>query len=604
MKRWRFAFAVIATFVLPGVMIAQEPTPPPRPPADTTRPVVRPDSMRADTTLPQQQVIQDSVRPVAQIAEHYFAPGLGFADGVWEWDQAGFLLEATTTLRDFLERIPGITTIRTGLLIQPEAATAFGGVANRLEVFLDGYQLDPLTESSVDLSKIEMVHIAKLRVERRIGLIRIFIQTIAAADSRPHTRIEAGIGEPESNLFRGLLLAPKLFFGPLGVAIDRMDTDGFGRNEPGDQFAGWVKWAYLRGQSGLQIEYRRLSTDRDDDIPWPAEHSRDDLIAQLRIKIRDGLVAEAFGGMSSFESDTADPAEAEDTFPKISEESIQYGGRLSFETPIAWARGGVRFRDAEALPSMQLDASGGFRFNNIASVSADLTQADWRDGGGATWYSVQGQVTPFALLRVFGEYTGGQRGAPYVYGIDDSRAFINEQTGYRAGAELSWRGFQVGAAIVHAEADSVAAFGLPFDTGSVRTFAGHDADGWELSANTRAWYGFSAYGHVTSWTGGSPGLYMPTRLYRAGLRVHTLPLKSGNLEVFGRIEAVHRGEMSTPYVVLEADNTIDAYLQIRIIDVRLFGRFEDITGQNAMAVSGRQVVGPRIFYGVKWQFWN
>ena len=598
MMRLRYAFALLATIVIPSASVAQQTPPVTPPPRDTTGAPI-------DTT--QAPVVQDSVRPIPQLAQHYFAPGSGLSDGVWEWDQQAFLLEATTTLSDFLERIPGITTIRTGLLVQPEAAAAYGGIANRTEVFLDGFQLDPLTESTFDLSKLELVNIARLRIERRMGLIRIYIQTIQAADTRPHTRIEAGVGEPESNLFRGLILAPKLLFGPFSVALDRMDTDGFRRDEPADQFAGWVKWAFIRGKSGLQLQYRRVSTDRDEDIPWDSEHTRDDAIAQLRLNISNAVVAELFGGMSTFEADTADPASEEDSVPKIDGRSSQYGGQLSFTTPFVWARGGIRLRDDDALPSMQIDGSAGLRVSTFASVSADVTQADWRDAGSALWYSAQGQLTPFSVLRLFGEYTAGQRGAPYVYGIDDDRAFINEQTGYRAGAELSWKGFRIGAAWLHAEADSTATFGLPFDTVPIRTFGAIDADGWEISASAPLIWGFSAYGFATNWLEGSLGLYMPQQQYRVGLQVHTTPLASGNLEVYGRGEFVHRGEMFIPDLLtgaLPADNTFDAYLQIRIIDVRLFGRFEDITGQNAREVLGRDITGPRIFYGVKWQFWN
>jgi hypothetical protein len=63
--------------------------------------------------------------------------------------------------------------------------------------------------------------------------------------------------------------------------------------------------------------------------------------------------------------------------------------------------------------------------------------------------------------------------------------------------------------------------------------------------------------------------------------------------------------MLGPAGTLPADNTFDAYLQIRIIDVRIFGRFEDmIAGRDPIEVTGRPIIGPRIFYGVKWQFWN
>jgi hypothetical protein len=591
----RLACAGIMLFVAQSLAFGQEPVPrdTTRVPADTTRAV--PDT----STAP---VIQDSVRPIPQLARHFFPPALGLSDGVWEWDQQALLLEASTSLADLLERIPGIFTVRTGLLIQPEAAAAFGGTANRLEVFLDGYALDPLTEASVDLTKIELANIERVRVERRIGLIRVHIETLMPKDTRTYSRVEAGVSEPEGNMFRGILLAPKLFVGPLGLALDRLDTDGFGRNEPGDHIGAWVKYSYIRGQSGLQVEYRRVSTDRDDVIPWPAEHIRDDLIARLRLNIRDGIVAELFGGRTTFEADTADPAEAEDTLPKISEDVLQYGGRVSISTPFVWGRGALRFRDNDALPSMQLDGAAGVRISETASVSAEITQADWRDAGSAMWYSVTGQVRPISVLRIFGEYTGGDRGAPFLF---RDRAFVNEFSGYRAGGELNWRGISVGAAALRAESDSSVGFGLPFDTATT-SFGSFSADGFEVSGSLALPFvrGLALSGHVTNWYKGFRGWYLPQRLYRAGLHLHTSPLPSGNLELFGRIEAVHRGNMVTPADTLAADNTVDAYLQIRIIDVRLFGRFEDILGNNAVEVPGRTMLGPRLFYGVKWQFWN
>ena len=603
MSRWRVAVALLLVILGNSAVWAQQP-----PPRDTTRAPADTTAEPADTMAA--PVIQDSVYPIPQLARHYFQPARGFSDGAWDFELDALLLEATTTLSDLLERIPGIFTLRSGLLIQPEAAATFGGTANRVEVFVDGYQLDPLAEASIDLSKIELVNAEKVRVERRIGLIRIFVETAAPADNRAYTRIEAGVGEPNSNVFRGVLLAPKLFFGPFGVGIDRMDTDGFGRSEPGDQFAGWAKWSFIRGKSGLQVEYRRVSTDRDDNIPWPAEHTRDDLVGRLRISIADAVVAELYGGQSSFEGDTADPQAADDTLPKIDESTLQYGGLLSFETPVLWARGAVRFRDNEALPSLNVDASAGFRIGNFIMVGADLTRADWRDAGAATWHSLHARIAPVPWFSMFGELSGGQRGTPYLYtdtaGAFIATAFINELTGYRAGAELNVAGITLGGALLHAEADSSSAFGLPFDDARARTsYPGFDADGYEVNASVPLFLrGLTGYAMFTQWQSGTRGLYMPERHYRAGLQLHNSPLASGNLELYGRIEAVHRGAMAVPFADLPEDNTIDAYVQIRIIDVRMFARFEDITGQNASEVVNRIMRGPRIVYGVKWHFWN
>ena len=572
--------------------LAQEPTPPPR------------DTARAPGDTAKAPVVQDTVRPIPQLAKHYLGPALGLSDAVWVWEQPDLLLETSMTLGELLDRIPGILRMRTGVLIQPEAISVFGSTANRLEVFLDGYQFDPFTEASVDITKLELVNIERVRVERRIGLIRIYIETVVATDNRAYTRVEAGVGEPESNMFRGILLAPKLFFGPFGVSLDRMDTDGTNRQEPADQFAGWVKWAYIRGKSGFQIEYRRMSTDRDPNIPWDVEHTRDDLIGQLRLNITNGVVAELFGGRSTFEADTLDPAEAEDTVPKVNEETFQFGGRASFETPFVWAHGTARLRDNEAFPSLQVDGSGGLRVSSIASIGADVTFADWRDAGTALWYSAHGSIAPIAFVRAFGEYTSGDRGAPWVYGTRDQRPFISGQTGYRVGGELKWRNGSVGGAYLHSEADSVPVFGLPFDTIGPRVLGGHSADGWEVSGITPSFlHGFAIYGNVVNWMSGV-GLYMPTRTFRVGLQHHSTPLRSGNLELYGRIELNHRGSMITPFAVLPEFDVLDAYLQIRIIDVRIFGRFEDMLSKDPVDVGGRIINGPRLFYGVKWHFWN
>jgi hypothetical protein len=156
MRRLLVAVAALVLFLNHGAAWAQEPVQPP--PRDST--------LQVPDTLQGEPVFQDSVRPIPQLARHYFPPALGLSDGVWVWDQTNFLLESTTTLSDLLERIPGVFTVRSGLLLQPEAAAAYGGTANRLEVYLDGYALDPLTESSVDLSKIELVHVESVRIER------------------------------------------------------------------------------------------------------------------------------------------------------------------------------------------------------------------------------------------------------------------------------------------------------------------------------------------------------------------------------------------------------------------------------------------------------
>lgn len=597
MTRSQFSFSVLLLLLCASGVLAQ----------DTT-------GVRRDTTVI--PVMADSVRPIPHMPRHAAQPASGFSDGVWFWDREAFQLEAAITLADLLELLPGVTTFQSGLYLQPEAAAAVGGTAHRVEVWLDGYVLDPLLESSFDLSKLELANIESLRIERRMGRLRIHIETLAPKDTRAYSLVEAGVSQPDANLFRGVFLTPKLFFGPLGLAIDRIDTDGSRGSEPADQFAGWAKWAFIRKNFGVQAQFRRMSTDRDPQVPWAAKYQRDDFIISARANLAKGLVAEVFGGRSNLEVDTVSTVADNDSVPRVSEDNMQFGARASFNSTAFWADASMRLRDSEQLPSAQLDGSAGVRFG-VLSGAAEITQSSWRDAGSALELTLRAQAGPFAGFRVFGEATTSDRGVPYTSGFADTTdVVLTSYEGYRLGAELQWRGLTAGAALLKMKADSVRPFGLPFDRQFNRFYHGGDATGIEVGGRAPIPFikGLFATGSLTYWSEGNIWIYVPVRSYRAGAELHTMPLRSGNLEVLGRLEFVYRGLMlapNEPTAETESDlrqlpgvNTLDGYLQIRIMDVRAFMRWEDLTGQDAFNLPDRPIQGPRLIYGVKWQFFN
>lgn len=626
----RHSLLVACLLVIPASSLFAQVLPrPDKPKPDSTAVIVPEDSavVEQDTTQAQEHAVQDSVHPIPQLAPFYRGPANGFSSGIWVWDREALMNEAAVTLGELLRRIPGINVTRIGLYLQPELAASMGGTANRLEVWLDGYVLDPLLESSVDLTTIELAQIDNVRIERRPGMIRVHLESMQPRDNRAYSHIEAGVSLPTANLFRGLFLAPKLIVGPLGLAIDRLDTDGLGGREEADQFAGWGKLSFIRNGSGLQVEFRRSHTVRGEEVPWPEERDRSDVIVRARARIREGLVAELFGGQTTMKIDTARvPA---DSIPILDEKNMQLGGRVSFTSPLFWARGSFRTRDAETLPSTQLDAAVGVQYKNIASATAEVAQANWRDAGSAAEFTVRAEAGPFRGVRVFGETTSSDRGVPYWLAEDSTNTtIITNYTGMRVGATADWRGIGVGAALLKVKSDSASSYGLPFDRVS-RLYFGADATGWELSGRVPLllFKGLYGTGMITDWRSGNISLYMPTRSYRAGVEVHTRPLKSGNLEILARVETVYRGAMVVPspgaspdgedgedgegggfdeegLITMPNVQTFDAYLQIRIIDLRAYIRFEDLSGQRVQDFPERTLNGPRQIYGVKWQFFN
>src|SRR5690606_30192480 len=153
--------------------------------------------------------------------------------------------EGALTLLDLLERVPGVAGFRSGVFLQPAAAAVAGGTAGRLRVEIDGVVLDPLLAPSSDLTAIALAEVDSVVIERRLDALVVRLHTIEPHDPLPVSRVEAGTGEPNANLFRGLFMAPRFLFGPIAAAVERFDSDGAGRREPTDIFSGWLKWGWL-----------------------------------------------------------------------------------------------------------------------------------------------------------------------------------------------------------------------------------------------------------------------------------------------------------------------------------------------------------------------
>jgi hypothetical protein len=593
---------LLAGLLVPAVAAAQEPpdtlpTPPRLPPADTL-------AEGQDTVPARRPVVRFPVLPPAPVG----GPGTG----VWVWDRAALLREAPVSLVDLLERIPGIATYRAGLFAQPEAVAGFGGTAGRVEIEVDGFVLDPLAASVLDLSQFGLGHLREVRVERRLGLLRIRLLTEAPDHDLPYSRIEAGIGLPPTELFRGQLLVPHAVIGPLGIAVEWLDTEGTNRAEPADVFSAWARWAYTTDERGVQLELWRSTLRRRPASPWPGERFRQDLIVRARNRFAPALLGEVYAGRSLLEETL--PA-AGDTLPAPdpSWDSFQAGARVLYQLPALALAGAVRYRSAAFLPAvegvLEADAVAG-----PAALSAIAGYATWRDQDAAPWFNIRAELRPVPFAAAFAEMTGGRRGAP-LPADTLLRSMLTERSGWRAGVSATLGSRATGSlAAIGLDQDMAWPFGLPFDSAAaplpVESIRGIEAHGRLV-----LWPGWLAIeSWITDW-GQNPGwAWLPARSWRTALELHSLPLPSGNLELVGRLEALHRsgllafapgappGEPAT--VAMPGFTQVNGYIHIRVIDVRAFIGWQDILGQDIEILPGRVHRGPRMMYGVKWSLWN
>jgi len=610
------AFGAVA-LVLAGEAAAQTPPdPPPAPPGDTAR-VPQDNIPHADTipavaddTIPAvagDTIPADTLRPIVVVAPLRAGEAAGWANGVWEWDRAALLRSTAVTLSDLLAQIPGVTPIRSGFWGHPEAVALPGGTGGLNEIYLDGFALDPLGSSTYDLSRLELVNLNRVRVERRGAGLRIELETVAPTEHQPYSLVEAGTGDYGARLFRGTFMTPHFLAGPLSLGIERLEGGGLFNAEPATTFAGWMKWVRGIGSATVQLELRRNTVEWRTPDKVAMKGFRQDWVVRARTPLAQGLTAEAFLGGSSIEDESAAGT--------LEMSGLQGGVRAAYQGTNAWSSFSLRAREEQTLPGVEAELAAGARLPGRIDLSGDFTFADWRHGQQATAWGVRAGVEPIEGVRPFVEWSSGTRGIP---GLRDGadRALFAERDVLRAGAEVSWRGATLGAAWNRIEADAIADFGLPFDR-TAAFLPGGKMQALELNGRVPLfWRPLRLEGWLYSrLSGDNHWIYLPPRTWRAAIAYYDKPLPSGNLEIDARLELSHRGGMLIPAVedpavgavmaAVPGLTSLDLYLQIRILDVHAFVRWNNILHQlYQQDLPGRYFPGQRAFYGIKWHFRN
>jgi hypothetical protein len=414
-------------------------------------------------------------------------------------------------------------------------------------------------------------------------------------------------------MFRGSSSRPTSLSDRWAPAIERLDTDGTGRAEPANLFSGWGKWSWTDGDRGVQMELVRTTMSRLTGFAVASRSgSRQDLVVRARNRFAPGFTPRSMPGGPSSTRRCRSPRTA--TRPVQCPSSVRHPGRRTRRVPGAgtscWAvpsatatRPTCRASRRASTPTCAYRAGPGRR-RAAACVMGDADAT--------LYHSLHGELSCPCGASVFGELTGGRRGARLRR---SGLVIVTERTGWRAGESLALGERVSGSvAVVGLEQDMAYPFGLPFDTHGAT--ASHGARPRHRSVwpprrraglarrrklDHRLEPGRRLDVHAASARGGRP------RAARAAAAVRQPrdPRADGGYPARGRPRPPRRSRGRVAgFTAIPGYTRIDGYLQIRIIDVRAFIRWEDLTGQEIMDVPGRVLRGPRIFYGVKWNLWN
>lgn len=568
-----------------------------------------------------------------------FAEGkpAGWGNGVWEWGPEDLLTTRAVSVLELLDQVPGLVLHRGGDYAQPVAVSGFGGAGGRLRIIWDGIELPAMESGVPDLARIGLGGVGRVRVTRRLGETRVELFTRIWNEHRPYTVIEAGTGDLDTNVFRGTFVDAQRLRGSLGVSLDRLDTDGPDRSQPGTISGAWLRYAlHFNDRGGFQVQYRRM-TSRRGDIYFPDRLTQTDWAARLRYQLGFGLLSEAYVASSGLKGDE-EIAEGDTTQIGRIPGRSQVGLRLGWQGSGFWIDGDYRRQGGRGWPEQVLEARAGVDGRRWGGLEGTFRSETWTDTGGTGVLRLSAWSPDLFGFSVFGEWEDGSTGVPDIgYGrtryddpldpgtiIVDSVTVphVTERSGYRVGARFARGGIDLGAARLRVESDSLVPLGLPMDAEGV-VLPGGERQGWEAYGTLPLWpRGVGIAGGLEIWDEieGEEWRYLPRRSWRGELRFHRTFLPSGNLEVRAAVGVRGRDGMQVPLIQEpDVDDPPDAillqsvpyyqswffHLNIRILTVRAFLRAENLANRlENQDYPGVMLTGLRTMYGIRWTLFN
>lgn len=547
----------------------------------------------------------------------------GFATGVWVWEREDILASAASTLAELLAEVPGVVTLLAGDYGTPAAVSAFGTGGGGVRIVRDGFEVYPLEGGVADLQQIGLVGISRVRFERGAGEMLVELTTYRYDDGRPFSMVEAGTGQLDTNLFRGLYADPTAFWGSLALGLERVDTRGYGENEGGNRTGTWARYQLHWGDRGaISADFRRMGSETQ--VPdYAASVRRTDLTVRGRLEIVEGLAVEAYTGRSSYEVD--------DSRPEYGFEGgrrVQHGARLAAARGGLWARGAFRlFRGGEGLPSQRLDGSAGFTRNRLG-FAGHLSRASW-EGASVVSYGGTAWLGPVAGFTLFGAASSGEYGARTGSVVDEfppptppslppspppETFAVTERITTRVGASLTQLNTTLAVAALRIDNDVHIPLGVEPDRGAPLA-PGEERYGIEAWGSLPTpWRALRLEGSYQRWDREGP--YLPEEVYQAAFTFHRTYLDTGNFELWWSLGV--RGH--DPMLVFVPPDDLGGTgglarvpffqswygrVTARILTVRLFFTWENFTiRRNLQSWPGRLLPVTRSFFGLRWDLWN
>ncbi|WP_158514795.1 TonB-dependent receptor [Gemmatimonas phototrophica] len=197
------------------------------------------------------------------------------------WRGDSIMGSGAINLADLLDRVPGITTYRSGWFAGLHGAS-LNGDASRIRIFLDGVELDavePRNGGMLDLTDVPIWNLDEVVLERSPGEVRVWLRSKTVTSITPATRVDIFTGDLNTNAFRGFLArrwrnGAVLQLGGQQIATQSGRVSAFGGTEgstrlrsDGESQSFYARVGWSRGKLSVDGFANSIGRERDAHTP-------------------------------------------------------------------------------------------------------------------------------------------------------------------------------------------------------------------------------------------------------------------------------------------------------------------------------------------------
>ena len=537
------------------------------------------------------------------------------------------LSSGAVNLVDVLDRVPGVTTYRSGWIAGVHAAS-FAGDTRRIRVFMDGVEMDaiePRNGNALDFTDIPLWTLDELIVERAAGEVRIWLRSWTVERTTPYTRADIFTGDLNTNAFRGVFARRwrnglLLQLGGQQVATQTGRVNAFTGAESGggrgdgtvQGFMARVGWSARR----LSVDAFANATSRERD-PHTAREGFTSLLpykgarrdAYVRVGYGDtlrgfwshaivGVVRTRLEGIGAVVASTDTGAVAEtDTIRGRTQQVMAAGYRAS-----GWS---VSLTNRVRPINGTVFHAPAFRARVGGSRIAIGAFAERSGADSTTRVDVAARAQPFSWLQLTGAHS--------IRTIDSLTGRLGSRT-VRAEAAFKVARLWLGGGVIR---DGASTFESPTIVGTPSArIAAVPAQGVLVSATGRLYKDVRLDVQAIRWDGAQynrPQLHVRTELALISEWRRRFP--RGEFSVNARLwhelrngvpflySAANGGD-SPDIRITERANVVTGLLELRIQRATLFYQYRNLTGGAYEQIRGITMPPAVQLYGVRWEFWN